>query len=687
MLKGIFGGKGAVSNDNINTSELDEEVSKEPKEKPAAKKQVTPTALDESGFTTGEETPNHSHDGSSVKSKHEGKAITKEKAAAVAQSNVKPIKEHSKEGRGNKSENEGDLSDDASHSSGSDVEPVDVLLQFIPYYGQGDPSNDSIVRSTLSALSVEDIDSQDEYGNTLLLLACQYRCEDLVRIMLNKGADANAVNSSGACCLHFACYRESASINIAKILLKSGADPDVAETQFGCTPLHYCAGNGDIEFCKLLLSYGAQISALDYYNYTCVDYATEAGFAEVAAFLQKKLDAANSKFGASMSMKNVLASPARGAAAANDMSNWEAHTDPDSGGKYYIHSRTGECLWEAELKQRLQSTQSLAAISRDENDARRQSESSGPKISEATLIRQAFNARLVVFFSTHDPSRLIEVESLLNVFSGRETQLLKELCEKYKVDGSQEIQAFEKQLNDLRPTGKARGSGVKLSDLDPLALQDLAVQERKRFEAQLDEEKAALKKKYESQMEEEKAQFIQAISEKEGTIAKLRAQIESLDRGKNSTEEDIRSMQEKLNNMQQSGGQAMTQLQAELEVAQKECKELKAALAELQQTLNYEREKLHSLESTMANLASGNEELIAREQQAAEERAAQQREREAQHAQELRTLEETGKNTELRLKTDLKQMKQDFAKKAEELKDQQDQMRKAKDREIDTLAR
>ncbi|KAJ1425887.1 ankyrin repeat-containing domain protein, partial [Ochromonadaceae sp. CCMP2298] len=161
-------------------------------------------------------------------------------------------------------------------------------MQFIPYYGQGDPSNDAIVRSTLSSLSVEDIDSQDEYGNTLLLLACQYRCEDLVRIMLNKGADGNALNSSGACCLHFACYRESASINVAKILLKAGANPDIAESTFGCTPLHYCAGTGDTEFCKLLLSYGAQIAAVDYYNYTCVDYAAEAGMAEVATYLQSR---------------------------------------------------------------------------------------------------------------------------------------------------------------------------------------------------------------------------------------------------------------------------------------------------------------------------------------------------------------------------------------------------------------
>jgi ankyrin repeat protein len=100
-------------------------------------------------------------------------------------------------------------------------------------------------------------------------------------MMLNKGADPNAVNSSGACCLHFACYRESASFQVAKVLLQSGANPDVAESTYGCTPLHYCAGTGDIKFCKLLLSYGAQIASRDYYNYTCVDYAKEAQMLEV----------------------------------------------------------------------------------------------------------------------------------------------------------------------------------------------------------------------------------------------------------------------------------------------------------------------------------------------------------------------------------------------------------------------
>ena len=211
--------------------------------------------------------------------------------------------------------------------------------------------------------------------------------------------------------------------------------------------------------------------------------------------------------------------------------------------------KTGECLWESELKQRIQQYQVQVGASRDENDragknddgirvrAASETPDKAPKISEADLIRQATQARLVVFFTTHDPSRLVEVDKLTAEYSGREAQLLKELCEKYKVDGGPELVAFQAKLQELRPTGPKNTAQVNdVNQIDPLLLQDLTREERKKFEAQLEEEIHALKKKYESQMEEEKASFIQSISEKEGMIAKLKSQIESLDRSKLSTE-------------------------------------------------------------------------------------------------------------------------------------------------------
>lgn len=280
-----------------------------------------------------------------------------------------------------------------------EVDAVDLLFQYIPYYGQGDSSNDSIVRSTLSSLSVEDIDRVDAYGNTLLLVACQYRCEPLVRIMLNKGADPNAVNTSGASCLHFACYKESMSKNIAKLLLQNGANPEICETTFGCTPLHYCAGTGDVDFCKMLLSYGANVSTYDYYQYTCVDYAREANMREVAVFLQKKMLMTASQgpagFAANRGPDNGLffgksdqTVPGRmvGGNASFRMSptknvpisvmdareeEWVPNVDPSTGATYFLNTTNGECLWESDyLKRAAASPQRddlLGGIQRDDS--------------------------------------------------------------------------------------------------------------------------------------------------------------------------------------------------------------------------------------------------------------------------------------------------------------------------------
>jgi hypothetical protein len=259
-----------------------------------------------------------------------------------------------------------------------EVDAMDVLFQFIPYYGQGDTSHDSIVRSTLSSLSVEDIDHRDEYGNTLLLIACQYRCEPLVRIILNKGADPNALNTSGASCLHFACYKESMSKPIAKLLLRNGANPEVSETTFGCTPLHYCASTGDVDFCKMLLSYGAHVGTYDYYNYTCVDYAREAGMHEAAVFLQKKMLMTASQgpagFAASrnglyfgktdQAVSKVVMTHQYSSPNLEQDSEWVECFDQASNGKYYMNSSTGECLWESDYLRKMAAEKDAASIRR-----------------------------------------------------------------------------------------------------------------------------------------------------------------------------------------------------------------------------------------------------------------------------------------------------------------------------------
>ncbi len=143
----------------------------------------------------------------------------------------------------------------------------------------------------------------------------------------------------------------------------------------------------------------------------------------------------------------------------------------------------------------------------------------------------------------------------------------------------------------------------------------------------------------------------------------------------------------KISNLQASGGEALRQIDAELQLAKDESSALKAQIHSLQQELSRERDKLQSLEATLANLTSGQEELISREKAAAEERAEKQRSREIEFSNELKEVETKAKNIELKLKSDLNQCKNDLIRTEKQLREEFDQMKKSKDRENDALRR
>ena len=629
--------------------------------------------------------------------------------------------------RGSRENDSIDLSGIEADNNDDDIKPMELLLQFIPYYGQGDPSNDSTVRAALSALSVDEIDSRDEYGNTLLLLACQYRCEDLVRIMLNKGADPNAVNSSGACCLHFACYRESSSLIISKMLLQNGANPDVSETTYGCTPLHYCAGTGDIEFCKLLLSNNAHIETVDYYNYTCVDYAKEAGMAEVAGYLQNRLqkfnDESKLRKGHSSSF-NVLGalSPDMRIIRGSYGEDWYPNIDPGSGAKYYVNAKTQETLWESDLTYRLQmaATATAAAQSSSSSESKPTAEPSGSSAGERrALIAQTLQSRLIAFLTMHDPARLVEVDALMQQYRGKETALLDDLCAKYTVDKDTELAAFKDKLKLLKidyntpqpspekksssqsssffaSSGKATAAEEATTGLhsphnasvrsmalaavslapqapggvDPAMVQTLLNEARVKFEAQL---------------EEERSQFRTNISEKEGLVSKLESQCDALRKEREEAQREAAMLSQRMERSQSQGGEALLQAEAMITHLEAEASALRDELNTKKQELSYEINKLKSLEATLSNLSSSNEEVLAREQQAAEDRAGAMKELEQRHASEVREQQEAQRSAEARHKADVNKITSDLKMHESAILASHDQYKREREIEFEKL--
>jgi ankyrin repeat protein len=81
-------------------------------------------------------------------------------------------------------------------------------------------------------LNIIDIDSKDQYGNSLLHLACQQGNKRLVKFLLRRGADIKTQNAAGNSVLHH-CHAYSHT-DLAEYLLSKGADDSLVNVE-GCT--------------------------------------------------------------------------------------------------------------------------------------------------------------------------------------------------------------------------------------------------------------------------------------------------------------------------------------------------------------------------------------------------------------------------------------------------------------------
>ena len=93
--------------------------------------------------------------------------------------------------------------------------------------------------------------------------------------------------------------------------------------------------------------------------------AKESTSTKDSANLSTKSNSAKTPLISGVSAGNSISSIGSGGSnnMAVDIANWESHVDPESGGKYYIHIKTGECLWENELQQRVNAYQQKSGSS------------------------------------------------------------------------------------------------------------------------------------------------------------------------------------------------------------------------------------------------------------------------------------------------------------------------------------
>ena len=130
-----------------------------------------------------------------------------------------------------------------------------------------------------------DIEAEDQYGKTALMIAVSLRDLSLIKLLLEKGADIEAKDNDGYTVLiEAASFRDSAVI---KLLLEHGAYIE-AKDNHGMTALAVAVAEGNCIVIELLLEKGADIEARDDDGNTALHIAAGYGNCTVITLLLGK---------------------------------------------------------------------------------------------------------------------------------------------------------------------------------------------------------------------------------------------------------------------------------------------------------------------------------------------------------------------------------------------------------------
>ena len=118
-----------------------------------------------------------------------------------------------------------------------------------------------------------DINAKDIFGNTIWNYVISGGNIDIIRLLIENGADVNAKDGDGRTLLMIAAYNDDKNIDIIRLFLDMGLDIN-AKDKDGETPLMRAAREGNIDIARLLVEKGADIDAKDNDDHTALWYAS-----------------------------------------------------------------------------------------------------------------------------------------------------------------------------------------------------------------------------------------------------------------------------------------------------------------------------------------------------------------------------------------------------------------------------
>jgi ankyrin repeat protein len=132
-------------------------------------------------------------------------------------------------------------------------------------------------RSLVSAVSPD--------GWTPLHLAAHFAKKDVVRLLLNKGAQVNAKSTNQMQNMPLHAAAAGKAVEVAKLLVIHGANVN-ARQHGGWTALHAAAQNGDVDFARVLLDHGADVNVRADNHQRPLDLALTKGQQAMVEFLE-----------------------------------------------------------------------------------------------------------------------------------------------------------------------------------------------------------------------------------------------------------------------------------------------------------------------------------------------------------------------------------------------------------------